>query len=72
MQAMFPLEYLEEQRGYCLHNFCCFLEQILDSEPGTEKRNKGCKSMLRTLEMLDEIETLIREVEWANSDDRPS
>lgn len=67
----FPIEYLEEQRNYCLHNFGCALEQVFDSETGTEKRKKGCKWMIRTLEVLNEIETLIEEIEREIRHDHP-
>lgn len=54
MPQRYHCEILEEQRAFCLHNFICAVEQVYSADP--EKRKKGTKWMLRTLEMLNEIE----------------
>ena len=56
-----PLEYLEELRGYCLHNFICAIEQIENSNPGSVKHKMGVKWMRQILKNLFEVEALIEE-----------
>lgn len=64
-KSEYPLELLKEQRDFCLHNFGCALDQVFDSLSGTKKRKNGLLWLVRTLENLDEIESLIKECEQA-------
>ena len=66
------LKFLKEHKIYCLNNFCCALEQIFNSKPGTTKNKKGRGWLLQILKSLNEIENLIEKTERATHDDRPS
>lgn len=57
----FPLEYLEERRRYCLHNWGCALWQVYISKPGTHQREVGVQWLGQCERALLEIEFLIEE-----------
>lgn len=69
MPGRLPIEHLEEQRGFCLHNFSCAMQQVFDSEPGTTKRKKGLRWAVQAILGLEDIEELIEEAKRAAVDD---